>query len=142
VDSREHVEAILNKARFIQYLGIELVDFGPGWCDTRLAVADMHLQQDGFVHAGVVATMADHTAGAAAGTQARAGEVVLTVEFKINFLRPTVGEWLRCRAEVLRAGRQLTVTESSVFACQGGAEKLVAKAMVTLAMVKSGNGSG
>lgn len=139
-DYRERVQAIFRKARFIQCLGIEVVDFGPGWCETGLTVGDLHMQQDGFVHAGVVAAMADHTAGAATGTQAQAGEVVLTVEFKINLLRPAVGERLRCRAEVLRAGRQLTVAESEVFACRGSEEKLVAKALVTLALVKAGNG--
>jgi uncharacterized protein (TIGR00369 family) len=87
------------------------------------------------VHAGVQATVADHTAGGAAGTVARPGDLVLSVEFKINLLRPAVGDRLRCRATVLRQGKTITVAESEVFAASDGQEKLVAKATVTLAHV-------
>ncbi len=139
--------AIFSRAAFIGGLGVRLRDAGPGWCESDLTVSPAHLQQDGYVHAGVQATMADHTAGAAAGTFAAEGDLVLTVEFKINFLRPALGERLRCRASVLRKGRILSVAESEVYADQEGSEKLVAKAMVTLALVPaasvpSGHGGG
>ena len=130
------VQAIFRQTPFIQHLGIELVDIGPGWCETRLVVHQEHLQQDGFIHAGVQATLADHTAGAAAGSLMAPGEIVLTAEFKINLLRPAQGERLRGRADVLRAGKTLTVVESSVYAQAQDGEKLVAKAMVTLAVVR------
>ena len=136
-DFPEKVRTIFHRAPFIGDLGITLEDLGPGWCESSLAVAPKHRQQDGYVHAGVQATIADHTAGGAAGTLAAEGELVLTVEFKINFLRPARGERLRCRATVLRQGRTVNVAESEVFAVRDGTEKLVAKAMVTLAMVPS-----
>jgi uncharacterized protein (TIGR00369 family) len=133
---REHARAIFEKAPFAADLGIVLSDLGPGWCETVLTVAPKHRQQDGYVHAGVQATMADHTAGGAAGTLVRAGELVLTAEYKINFLRPAVGERLRCRATVLKPGRTLIVAESEVYSVRDGEEKMVAKAMVTLAPVQ------
>ena len=125
---RDHTRAIFDKAPFI-------ADLGPGWCETALAVAPKHLQQNGYVHAGVQATMADHSAGGAAGTLVRGNERVLTAEFKIHLLRPAVGERLRCRATVLKPGKTLIVAESEVFAIHAGKEKLVAKATVTLVPV-------
>ena len=135
-DYKARVANIFVSARFIQDVGYRLRDCGPGWCETELAVEPRHWQQDGFVHAGVQATMADHTAGAAAGTLMRVDELVLTVEFKINLLRTAVADRLFCRADVLRPGRQLTVVESSVFAVVGEKQTLVSKAMVTLALVQ------
>lgn len=135
LDVREHVRAIFDRAPFIGDLGVTLSDMGPGWCESVLAVAPRHLQQDGYIHAGVQATLADHTAGGAAGTMAGPGDLVLTIEFKINLLRPALGDRLRCRATVLRPGKTITVAESEVFASKDGDEKLVAKAMVTLALV-------
>jgi len=129
------VREIFQRAAFIDDLGIRLKDLGEGWCESVLEVAPKHRQQDGYVHAGVQATMADHTAGGASSTLAAEGDLVLTVEFKISFLRPALGERLRCRAAVLRQGRTLTVAESEVYAQRDGNEKLVAKAMVTLALV-------
>jgi len=134
-DFARRVREIFQQAAFVSDLGIRLADLGPGWCESVLTVAPKHRQQDGYVHAGVQATIADHTAGGAAGTLAAEGDLVLTVEFKINFLRPALGERLRCRATVLRQGKTLNVAESEVFAERDGSEKLVAKAMVTLAVV-------
>lgn len=91
---------IVEGAPFIRDLGLALTGAGEGWCETELVLAGRHLQQDGYVHAGVQATMADHTAGAAAATRAGPGRRVLTAEFKINLLRAACGERLRCRGSV------------------------------------------
>ena len=146
-DPLTKARAIFSRSAFVGDLGIRLKDLGPGWCESFLEVAPKHGQQDGYVHAGVQATIADHTAGGAAGTLAAEDDLVLSVEFKINFLRPALGERLRCRAAVLRQGRTLIVAESEVFAGHDGNEKLVSKAMVTLALVPaapgpSGHGGG
>lgn len=134
-DYKMLLQAIFTQAPFIADLGIQLLDCGPGWCETELTIQPRHMQHNQFVHAGVQATMADHTAGASAGTLVTADERVLTVEFKINLLRPAVGERLVCRADVLKPGKTLTVAESSVYAENQEERKLVSKATVTLAVV-------
>ncbi len=128
----EHARSLFDKAPFAAEIGLVLAGLGPGWCETVLDVLPKHRQQDGYVHAGVQSTMADHTAGGAAGTLVPAGYLVLTAEYKINFLRPALGERLRCRASVLKPGKTLIVAESEVCAIRDGNEKLVAKATVTL----------
>lgn len=131
----EELKRILDRAPFIADLGVRLDALGPGECTTLLLLQPRHLQQDGFVHAGVQATIADHTAGAAAATLLQDGQIVLTAEFKINFLRAAKGDRLTCRAKVLKAGRQLTVVESEVFCAGPDTETLVSKATVTIAVV-------
>ena len=132
-DNRRIVEALFGQAGFIRSLGLELAAIESGRAETRLTVRNDHLQQDGYIHAGVQATVADHTAGAAAATVMAAGCRVLTVEFKINLLRPALGEQLFCRAGLLRAGRQLSVAEAEVYGVAAdGERRLTAKATVTL----------
>ena len=138
---RKHATEIIQRSPFVHDIGLVLDDLGPGWCETHIDILPKHQQQDGYIHAGVQATLADHTAGGAAGTLVPAGYLVLSAEFKINFLRPAVGERLRCRAEVLKAGKTLSVAESEVYAVRGGEEKLVSKAIITLAPVR-GRASG
>lgn len=131
-DWRLRVAEIFSRAAFVRELGIRLVDAGPGWVETELALEARHLQQDGVVHAGVQATLADHSAGAAAGTLAPAGFSTLSVELKLQLLRPASGERLRCRAEVLRPGRSIVATEAQVWAVAAGQEKLVSKLSATM----------
>ena len=130
-DYADYVRGIFDRAPFVRDLGIELVDLGPGWCETALNVAPRFLQQDGFVHAGVTTTLADHTAGGAAGTLAGASETVLTSEYKIHFLRKGRAERLTCRGTVLKAGAMLMVVEAEVRS----EDALIAKMMATVAVV-------
>ena len=116
---------------FIEYCGFEAVEIGWGKVKSSLRVAAHHRQQDGFVHAGVMATMADHTAGYAGFTTVGDQRHVLTVEFKINFLRPASGELLRCRAGVIREGRRLLVAEADVYDVREEGLVLCAKALMT-----------
>jgi uncharacterized protein (TIGR00369 family) len=131
-----NVEKIFYLANFIRDLDIRLEHVGAGTCETSLVVQERLRQQHGFVHGGVIATLADHTAGGAARSVSGARDV-LTVEFKINYLRPATGDRLRCTASVLRAGRTMIVAEALVFSSNSGAsnagkEDLVAKLTETL----------
>ena len=100
------VRRIFERAQFVRSLGIELIAFGDGWCETRVAVTPTLEQQHGFVHAGVVMTLADHTCGGAAATVAPEGQDVITVENKVSFLRPATGAVLFCRAEVIEGWKK------------------------------------
>ncbi len=77
-------------------------------------------QQDGFVHAGIMATLADNAAGYATLSTLPPGSRVLAVEFKLNFMRPAVGDMLRGRGRVRRLGRTLSLCEVEVEARQNG----------------------
>lgn len=131
----DEIRRLFDTAPFIRSLGLELAAIAPGRCETELLLAPHHLQQDGVVHAGVLATMADHTSGTAGASIIGAGDYVLTAEFKINLLRAARGERLHCIGTVLKPGRRLIVAESEVFDGDPGSAKLVAKATVTLAVM-------
>ena len=138
MDVTKAIETGFSAAPFVAHLGIELENLGDGWCEAALRLQDWHLQQTGVAHAGVLATLADHCAGAAASTQMAEGEFVVTVEFKINLLRGARGERLSCRADVLKRGSTLTVVESQVYAESAGRRELVAKLNATMAVLRAG----
>lgn len=120
---------------FIKYCQLEAETVKRGFFQSRVTIEPHHRQQDGFIHAGVMATMADHTAGYAAFTTVSEEYQILTIEFKINFLRPAHGDALVCRSKVIREGKQIIIAESEVFDVADESETLAAKAMVTLMAV-------
>ena len=120
---------------FVADCGFEAVHYERGRLEARLKVLKKHRQQDNYIHAGVIATMADHTAGYAAFSLVSEEYRILTIEFKINFLEPAYGHALICRSRILREGGKILVGESEVFDQRAGQEVLVAKAMITLKAV-------
>ena len=113
-------------------IGAELVHVAPGEVDIALPFSKQLTQQDGFLHAGVVAGAADSACGYAALTTMEPGAEVLTVEFKINLLAPAAGERLLVRGRVLRSGRTLTVCRADAVTISEGQEKHVATLTATL----------
>jgi uncharacterized protein (TIGR00369 family) len=120
---------------FPAHCGFEVTHADHGTFETCLKVRQDHRQQDGFVHAGVIATMADHTGGYASYTTVSEKFRILTIEFKINYFKPAIGPRLICRSRVIKNGRTIKVVESEIFNVSGAAEKLVSKAMLTMTAV-------
>lgn len=127
------------KKDFIQgfpaFCGFQVDYAEKGKFQSSLVLRPEHKQQDGFVHAGLISTMADHTAGYAAYTTVPKDFRILTIEFKINFLKPARGKTLICRSRVLNRGKTLIVTESEIFSVSESKEKLVTKATLTMIMI-------
>jgi uncharacterized protein (TIGR00369 family) len=119
---------------FMVNLGVEPTAVGEGTVSTELKLANRHLQHTGQAHAGVMASLADHSMGAAAQTVAPDGHWILTAELKTSLLRPGRGERLECEARVIKAGRMLSFTEAEVYAVSGEQRALVMKASATMAV--------
>src|SRR6266550_2904741 len=96
-------------------IGARLSLVEPGVIEIALPYRADLAQQHGYLHAGVVTTIADSACGYAAFSLMPAGSNVLSVEFKVNLLRPAQGVEFVARAEVIKAGRTLTVVRADVF---------------------------
>ena len=129
------VASIFSAAGFLRTLGIQLDAVGPGRCETSMMVTAAHKQQHGYVHAGAVTTLADHTAGGAARAAVRPGKDVLTIELKINFLAPGRTNKLVAVGRALRAGNRIAVSEVEVFDAGDGERTLIAKLTSTLTVL-------
>ena len=114
------------------FIGATLARIEPGIVEIALGSREDLNQQHGFLHAGIITTIADSACGYAALTLMPADSEVLSVEFKVNLLRPARGERFLARAEVLKPGRTLTVTRADVFAITGESRTLVAAMQGTM----------
>ena len=128
-DFERAVRESFAKQTFMTTLGAALERVEPGAVDVAVPFSEALCQQNGFLHAGVLASVADSACGYAALTLAAPGQDVLAVEFKINLMRPARGARFVARAKVLRAGRTLTVSRADVF---GDGEELIATMLSTV----------
>lgn len=122
---------------FIKFCGLHALKIEKGLFESSIITGENHRTQDDFIHAGLIATMSDHTAGYAAYTLVSENIRILTIEFKINFLKPAYGNELRCRSEIVNEGKQIIVAQSSVFDLRDTHEKMVSRSTITLMAVNA-----
>jgi len=126
------VRESFRRQEFMTTLRAEINCTAPGSVEIRMPFDQRHTQQDGFVHAGVIASIMDSACGYAAYSVAPEGCNVLTVEFKISLLAPAIGKKFAAKAQVKRRGKTLTVCAADAFAINGDEEKLIATMLGTI----------
>ena len=114
-------------------IGAELTHVEPGKVEITLPFRQDLTQQDGYVHAGIITTIADSACGYAAYSLMPPNSAVLSVEFKINLMRPAMGKKFVAIADVLKAGKTLTVVRADVTAHTHDSEiQLIAAMQATM----------
>lgn len=131
-DFAARVRASFARQRVMETLGATLTRIEPGVVEIGLPFRDDLTQQHGFLHAGIVATILDSACGYAAFSLMPPDRAVLTVEYKINLMRPAAGTHFSARGTVVRPGQTLTVCTGEVVAYSDGTEKFVALMQATL----------
>jgi uncharacterized protein (TIGR00369 family) len=122
-----------DRQRLMHTLGARLQRVAPGEVDIALAHDPALTQQNGYVHAGALASIADSACGYAAFSLAPPDTDVLAVEFKINLMAPARAPRFLARGRVLRPGRTLTVCQAEVVGvADDGTEELVATSLSTI----------
>ena len=138
IDQEVSPEAVLAYGRsvlaaqpFSVLIGAELHALAPGHAELQLPLGAQLKQQHGFAHGGIVSYMADNALTFAGGSALRVP--VVTSEFKINYVRPALGDRLIARATTAHCGSSQAVCTCEVFVVNDGAEKLCALAQGTIA---------
>lgn len=117
-------------------LQIELLSVQPGEIIMQLEKSENLLQQQGFVHGGVLTAGLDSACGFAALSLSAASAEVLSIEFKTSFFRPANTDMVRFVGRVLKPGKRVSFCEAEAFSLSEEGAILVAKMSSSLAMVE------
>ena len=116
---------------FLEYIGGELMDLGDGYAQLAFEIRPHHTQHLGVVHGGAIATLADHCGWYAVISQLDKGFTSVTIELKINYLKPAKGEILTAEAKVVNRTKRTAFTTIEIFA----KDTLVAFATATYSII-------
>jgi len=114
-----HVRASFDRQTIMKLIGARLTSVRRGRAQIELPYRADLVQQDGYLHAGVVTTIADSAGGYAAHSLLEPTAGVLTVEYKLHFLEPARGDRFVATGRVVKSGRTLSTCELEVVAVQG-----------------------
>ena len=129
----DEIQQSFAKQTIMTLIGAELTRVEPGIIEITLPYRADLAQQHGYLHAGIVTTIADSACGYAAYSLMPPNSEVLSVEFKVNLLRPAKGETFSAVAEVVKTGKTLTVVRADVFGIDHeGQREMVATMLGTM----------
>jgi uncharacterized protein (TIGR00369 family) len=134
-------EPSISSSPYAEHLGIRTVETGTGSCHLALDNRDEFHQETGYTHVGILSALADEAAADACHTLTGTDKRVLTIECKLNFLRPATGRTLTCKARVMRGGKQIMVVETRIWSQDMDheghpSERLVCQGTSTMAIVQ------
>lgn len=125
----ERVSKSFEKQSFLSLIGAKIEHVEKRKVTISCESKGTLLQQQGLLHGGVITTLADVAGGYAALTTMPENAEVLTVELKINLMRPAIANKIIAIGEVIKAGKTLAIVEATVI---DEDNKLLAKMMSTM----------
>ena len=121
----------LQGSEFYRWAGIELTDASPGHAEVSFDAGPHHVNLQGLVHGGMLATLADTAMGLAVRTQLEPGRRHVTVNLSMEFLAPGKAGRIVAKGRTVKIGRQLGFAEADVVDDRG---RLLARARSTLSV--------
>lgn len=103
-----------------------------GYFEITVSKQKFMLRPAGMFNGSTIATLVDVSSGYAAASAKESDSCFTTVELKVNYLNPAIGEQLTAKAQVIKNGKRLSVVRSDLFVIRDQAEILVATSLVTL----------
>ncbi|GIV54271.1 MAG: thioesterase [Candidatus Kapaibacterium sp.] len=132
---RAVIAACLERQHFMKHIGCRLTVVEPGYVEASIEIGNEHLQHDGLVHGGVIATIADVVAGFASYTLVAEDQYTVTVDLMLSYLEAVRPGVIRACGRVIRHGRTISVVRTEIVATRDqGNDQLVAIAQATFAI--------
>ncbi len=100
---------------FLNHIGGELVEFKEGEAKLSFKIEDIHKQHLGVVHGGAIATLADHTGWYAAVSKIDRGYTCVTIELKVNYLKPAYKDTIVANSKVLNRSKKTVFVVTELF---------------------------
>ncbi|MCU0423591.1 MAG: PaaI family thioesterase [Bacteroidia bacterium] len=136
VDFELMVREKIGGNHFSQFVGFDITDIRPGYIEAHLVLKPEHLQQMGYVHGGVTATMADVVSGFAAFTLVKRGQGVVTADLRVSYLNPGIGSIVYAKGYVIKAGTKLHFCEAELWMINENKQRIdIAKSSSTMVVV-------
>lgn len=120
------------RSKMMQLFGATATGVAEGYFEITVDKQDFMARPAGMFNGSVIASLIDVSSGYAAAAAKAVDSYFTTVELKVNYLNPAIGDQLIAKAQVIKNGKVLSVVRVDVFARQQGKETLAATSLVTM----------
>lgn len=117
---------------FLDYIGCIVDRSDKDSAGLRIEIKNEHLQHLGYIHGGVISTLADNTGWFVLEPHLNASQTAVTQELTINYLNPGKGKTLRSLGKLIKMGRRSAFVAVELY-CD---DKLIATSSSHLAILE------
>lgn len=135
-ERKNRIRESFGRSKMMQLFGAVIQTIAPGYIEIAVEKQDFMARPAGMFNGSIIATLVDVSSGYAAAAAQPVDGYFTTVELKINYLNPALGERLVARAQVIKNGKVLVVVRTDVYVPGPDAERLAATSLVTLMHLK------
>lgn len=125
------------RSEIMKLFRAEATIISEGYFEITVSKQSFMIRPAGMFNGSTIAALIDVSSGYAAASATLSDSYFTTVELKINYLNPAIGEKLTAKAQVIKNGKRLSVVRSDVFSVHTGVEALVATSLVTLMQLQN-----
>ena len=138
-ERKKHLLQSFDRSGMMKLFGAKANITSDGYFEISVSKQSFMMRPAGMFNGSTIATLVDISSGYAAASATHQNSYFTTVELKINYLNPALGDKLIARAQVIKNGKRLSVVRTDVFTGQDKGEALVATSLVTLMQLQNRN---
>ncbi len=134
---RQLVEKSFNNSETLKFYKATLEELDTDYISIKIPKQDRMTRKAGMFNGAMMASLVDVSSGYAAVTHYDDDCYVVTVELKVNYLRPAIGDALLSKSYVIKGGKSISVVRTEIYCnSENQKESHVATSLVTMMRIK------
>lgn len=137
-EKRQLIEASFNRSETLKFYNASLIECETDFVSIKIPKQDMMTRKHGMFNGAMIASLVDVSSGYAAVSHYEDDCYVVTVELKVNYLRPALGDYLLSKAYVIKGGKKISTIRTEIYVIneETGKETHAATSLVTMMRIK------
>lgn len=137
-EKRKLMTDSFNRSETLKFYKAELLEVNTDFVSIKIPKMELMTRKAGMFNGAMIASLVDVSSGYAAVSHYEEDCYVVTVELKVNYLRPAMGDALVSKAYVVKGGSKISVIRTEIFTVDEKhfSESHVATSLVTMMKIK------
>ncbi len=137
-EKRQLIDASFNRSETLKFYNTTLIEAETDFVSIKIPKQTLMTRKHGMFNGAMIASLVDVSSGYAAVSHYEDDCYVVTVELKVNYLRPALGDYLLSKSYVIKGGKKISTIRTEIYAIDESTNKEThaATSLVTMMRIK------
>lgn len=135
-EKRQLMLKTFHNSEMVKLFNAELMELEKDFVSIKVPKLSFATRKAGMFNGAIISSLVDISSGFAAVSHYAEDVYVVTVELKVNFLQPAMGDNIVSKSKVIRGGKKISVVQTDIYSPTENEQKHVATSLVTMMRIK------